>query len=63
VIRLQHQLSQQQPLSSKPSVASNPYSAYSPPNPQQQLPFIYIVAAIAMAIFGVVLGKFILWIN
>jgi hypothetical protein len=58
VMRLQHQVNQQQPLSAKPVAAT--YSSYAPPKPQQELPFIYIIAAIAMAIFGVIMGKFIL---
>lgn len=37
---------------------------YSPPQlAQQQLPIKYIGIAIAMAIFGLILGKFVLWIN
>lgn len=37
---------------------------YSPPQlAQQQLPVKYIVIAIAMALFGLILGKFVLWIN
>jgi transposase-like protein len=34
---------------------------YSPPQlAQQQMPIIYVIAAIAMAIFGLILGKFVL---
>lgn len=37
---------------------------YSPPQlAQQQLPVKYIAIAIAMALFGWILGKFVLWIN
>lgn len=36
----------------------NPYSP--PPVAQQQIPMFYIAVAIAMAIFGLILGKFIL---
>lgn len=37
---------------------------YSPPQlAQQQLPVKYIAIAIAMALFGLILGKFVLWIN
>jgi hypothetical protein len=63
ILRLQMNAAQQpQSLSSKPTISPNPFSTYSPPsiNQQQQLPIIYIIAAIVMAIFGVVLGKFIL---
>ncbi|CAO1398955.1 unnamed protein product [Diamesa tonsa] len=43
-----------------PSVKSfqNPYSP--PQMAQQQLPIVYVIAAVAMAIFGLILGKFVL---
>lgn len=43
------------------SAFQNPYSP--PQLAQQQLPMKYIGIAIAMALFGWILGKFILWIN
>jgi hypothetical protein len=33
---------------------------YSPPQLGQQMPMIYMLIAIAMAIFGLILGKFVL---
>lgn len=41
----------------KESSFQNPYSP--PQLAQQQLPIKYIAAAIAMAIFGLILGKFV----
>lgn len=58
---------QQLPLSagSAPSIAgaaAQYQNPYSPPHlaAQQQIPVIYVVAAIGMAIFGLILGKFVL---
>jgi hypothetical protein len=51
----------QKDTSSSPSakIISNPYS---PPQlgQQQQMPIIWVIAAVAMAIFGLILGKFVL---
>jgi hypothetical protein len=46
--------------SSSPSakIISNPYSP--PQLGQQQMPMIWVIAAVAMAIFGLILGKFVL---
>lgn len=62
VIRLKAMLENQKDSSStSPSakIISNPYS---PPQlgQQQQMPMIWVFAAVVMAIFGVILGKFVL---
>lgn len=49
---------------SKEESKSSFQNPYSPPQlAQQQLPMKYIAIAIAMAIFGLILGKFVLWID
>lgn len=50
----------QRDTSSSPSakIISNPYSP--PQLGQQQMPIIWVIAAVAMAIFGLILGKFVL---
>lgn len=49
-------------VSSGSGAAAQYQNPYSPPQlaAQQQIPIIYVVAAIAMAIFGLILGKFVL---
>jgi hypothetical protein len=39
-------------------IISNPYSP--PQLGQQQMPIIWVIAAVGMAIFGLILGKFVL---
>lgn len=61
VIRLKAMLENQKDSSStSPSakIISNPYSP--PQLGQQQMPIIWVIAAVAMAIFGLILGKFVL---
>lgn len=60
VIRLKTMLETQKDSSSMPSakVISNPYSP--PQLGQQQMPIIWVIAAVGMAIFGLILGKFVL---
>lgn len=50
------------PASVSAAAAAQYQNPYSPPQlaNQQQLPIIYVAAAIAMAIFGLILGKFVL---
>lgn len=51
-------------MNSKKETSAAFQNPYSPPQlAQQQLPIKYIAAAIAMAIFGWILGKFVLWID
>jgi len=64
VIRVKSLVDSQKSLDSSSSIPSaklisNPYS---PPQlgQQQQMPIIWVVAALAMAIFGLILGKFVL---
>ncbi|XP_053692691.1 vesicle-associated membrane protein/synaptobrevin-binding protein [Sabethes cyaneus] len=49
-------------VSSGAAAAAQYQNPYSPPQlaAQQQIPIIYVAAAIAMAIFGLILGKFVL---
>lgn len=44
------------------AAAAQYQNPYSPPQlaPQQQIPIMFVVAAIAMAVFGLILGKFVL---
>lgn len=51
------------PLSTTAGAAAQYQNPYSPPQlaNQQQMPIVYVAAAIAMAIFGLILGKFVLW--
>lgn len=61
LIRLKAMLENQKDISStSPSakIISNPYSP--PQLGQQQMPIIWVIAAVAMAIFGLILGKFVL---
>lgn len=54
----------QSEMNSKKETSATFQNPYSPPQlAQQQLPIKYIAIAIAMAIFGLILGKFVLWIN
>lgn len=49
-------------LSGATAVAAQYQNPYSPPQlaNQQQMPIVYVAVAIAMAIFGLILGKFVL---
>lgn len=60
LIRFKAMLENQKDTSSSPSakIISNPYSP--PQLGQQQMPIIWVIAAVAMAIFGLILGKFVL---
>lgn len=51
------------PSSASAAAAAQYQNPYSPPQlaNQQQLPIVYVAVAIAMAIFGLILGKFVLW--
>lgn len=47
--------------SAKPSSSQYVANPYSPPQmANQQIPIIYVVAAVAMAIIGLIFGKFVL---
>lgn len=50
------------PLSGATATAAQYQNPYSPPQlaNQQQLPIVYVIAAIAMAIVGLIIGKFVL---
>lgn len=50
------------PLSTAAGAAAQYQNPYSPPQlaNQQQMPIVYVAVAIAMAIFGLILGKFVL---
>lgn len=50
------------PLSGAAAAAAQYQNPYSPPQlaNQQQMPIVYVAVAIAMAIFGLILGKFVL---
>lgn len=50
------------PLSGSAAAAAQYQNPYSPPQlaNQQQMPIVYVAVAIAMAIFGLILGKFVL---
>lgn len=64
VIRLKTMLDTHKDTSSAlPSakIISNPYSP--PQLGQQQMPIIWVIAAVGMAIFGLILGKFVLWMH
>lgn len=51
----------QSEMNSKKETSATFQNPYSPPQlAQQQLPIKYIGIAIAMAIFGLILGKFVL---
>ncbi|CAO1377321.1 unnamed protein product [Diamesa serratosioi] len=60
ILRLKSVVDSKSDSSAAPSVKSfqNPYSP--PQMAQQQLPIVYVIAAVAMAIFGLILGKFVL---
>jgi transposase-like protein len=62
IVRLRHQLDQQKSVDSSSSSAKLISNPYSPPQlgQNQQLPMIWVIAAIAMAIVGLILGKFVL---
>jgi len=61
VIRLKTMVDSHKDISSSAPSAKIISNPYSPPQlGQQQMPIIWVIAAVGMAIFGLILGKFIL---
>jgi hypothetical protein len=60
IIRLKALADNQKDSMPSAKIISNPYKPPQFNGQQQQMPIIWVIAAVAMAIFGLILGKFVL---